>query len=295
MTAEFDTALDELRHEHASVVRDQASACASLPLNELLSVFAALARSTTPAEVLTNLLKGIGREFPRVALFDVRGNRLEGVQQTGFDIGSDISKVTMPLSGDSLVSRAVSSGALESLLPGAQGAPEPGTPFGGTPVSAVAIPIVMHGSTIAVIYADDADAPEFATAVPQTRVKFVELLHQHALLVLLKVWSEVKAASELRDYARTLIGEIEQAHAEWVDAAKNPLERHHDLKVMIARARLMYVQRMSPSAPPDASALDQQLAAVAAAHVSSVFGQDLSVVLGSAGRTPRASVLTMRR
>ena len=192
MTTDFEHALDDLRQEHATVIGEQAVAYASLPLDELLTVFKALGRSTTPSQVLMNLVNGLAREFSRVALFELRGNRLKGAQQVGFDFENDISKVIVPLSVDSLLSRAVNSGRLESFLLGLHGEAGASIPFSGTPTCALAIPIVLPGATVAVIYADDSDKPEFATAAPQARIKFAELLQQHALLVLLRVCVEQK-------------------------------------------------------------------------------------------------------
>src|SRR5947209_7548422 len=85
MSAQFERTLDELRHEHAATIREQALSCITLPLDELLTVFNAAERSTTLAEALTALFEGLVREFSRVALFAVRSGRLEGVQQSGFD------------------------------------------------------------------------------------------------------------------------------------------------------------------------------------------------------------------
>src|SRR5262245_44009098 len=81
---QFERTLEEMRDEHANTIREQALSCITLPLDELLTVFNALERSTTMAEALTALFEGLGREFSRVALFAVRASRLEGVQQAGF-------------------------------------------------------------------------------------------------------------------------------------------------------------------------------------------------------------------
>jgi len=113
MSAQFERTLDELRHEHATTIREQALSCITLPLDELLTVFNALERSTTLAEALTALFDGLVREFSRVALFAVRAGRLEGVQQSGFDFEQDISKVVMPIATDSLLGRAVASVRIE--------------------------------------------------------------------------------------------------------------------------------------------------------------------------------------
>jgi hypothetical protein len=188
MSAQFERTLDELRHEHAATIREQALSCITLPLDELLTVFNAAERSTTLAEAL---FEGLVREFSRVALFAVRAGRLEGVQQSGFDFEHDISKVVIPLSSDSLIGRCVSSMRLEGSLAGVSNG-STGMPFGGEPGCAVALPILIQGVVAAVIYADDSDRIEFASTAPQALVKFAELLLMHATLVLFRISAEQK-------------------------------------------------------------------------------------------------------
>jgi len=197
MQAHFERTLDELRQEHASTIREQALSCITLPLDELLTVFNALERSTTMAEALTALFDGLVREFSRVALFAVRQGRLEGVQQTGFEFEQDISKVAIPLNTESLLGRCVSSCRIEGTLAGV-GSSATGMPFGGEPGCAVALPILINGSVAAVIYADDSDRLEFASTAPQALVKFAELLLMHATLVLFRISAEQQHQRTLR-------------------------------------------------------------------------------------------------
>jgi len=189
VSAQFERTLDELRHEHASTIREQALSCITLPLDELLTVFNALERSTTLAEALTALFDGLVREFSRVALFAVRSGRLEGVQQSGFEFEQDISKIVIPLSNDTLLGRSVSSSRIEGSLAGVSSG-STGMPFGGEPGCAVALPISIQGVVAAVIYADDSDRLEFASTAPQALVKFAELLLMHATLVLFRISAE---------------------------------------------------------------------------------------------------------
>jgi hypothetical protein len=185
-SARFERTLDELRLEHAATIREHSLSCITLPLDELLTVFHALERSTTVAEALTSLVDGLVREFSRVALFAVRQGRLEGVRQSGFELERDISDVVLPLSSDSLAGRAAVSGCIEGSFAGA--GPHPaGMPFGGEPGCAVALPVVVGRAVAAVVYADDSDRLEFASTAPQALVKFAELLLMHATLVLVRV------------------------------------------------------------------------------------------------------------
>src|SRR5215831_15157263 len=159
----FEETLDELRQEHTETIREQALSCMMLPLDELLTVYTVLERSTTLADALTGLFNGLIREF---------------------------SRVTVPLTPDSLLGRAVASKRLESMLltPGDSSAT--GVPFGGSPCCAVALPITVRGTIVAVIYADDSDRLEFGSTSPPALIKFAELLLMYSLLVFVRISSD---------------------------------------------------------------------------------------------------------
>jgi len=190
-SAHFEETLDELRQEHSATIREQALSCMMLPLDELLTVYNTLERSKTLADALTGLFNGLIREFSRVALFAVRSNRLEGVQQRGFEFENDISRVTVPLTSESLLGRAVGSGRIESMFfAGSTDTSATGVPFGGSPTCAVALPITVRGSIVAVIYADDSDRLEFGSTSPQALIKFAELLLMYSLLLFVRIAGE---------------------------------------------------------------------------------------------------------
>jgi hypothetical protein len=295
MTADFERALDELHREHATVVAEQAVACTSLPLDELLTVFTALRKAATVPELLTTLVHGLAREFSRVALFDVDGNRLVGAEQVGFAPEGDISTVSIPLSVDSLLTRAVSTGRLETIIMGLRHESGTSLPFGGTPACAVAIPIIVQGTTVGVIYADDSDHPEFATAAPHSRAKFAELLQQHALLVLVSIWVEQKGVAELREFAKKLVVNLEYTYQIEAEAGRNRLQCQLRLKDDVESARKRYAERAAREDRHAGTLLEEHLAAAANAHKDSAFGQDLAAVLGEANRGSRANVVSMYR
>ncbi|MGH9141910.1 MAG: hypothetical protein ACRD2I_12325 [Vicinamibacterales bacterium] len=183
LTRQFDVALEELRDEHVSTLKQQAVARTVLPLDELLSVFGSLASASTPSAVLTNVVSGLGREFSRVALFRVRGGRLECVSHVGFEFEGDVAKIVIPTTVDSLMTRAVNSKRTQTFISGSSD--EPCTvPFGGTPACAVALPLISGDAPVAVVYADDSDQLEFGSVPAELLVKFAELVWQHAILVL---------------------------------------------------------------------------------------------------------------
>jgi hypothetical protein len=307
MATEFESTLDELRREHAAVIGEQAATYTSLPLDELLTVFNALAKATTVSEVLTALVNGIAREFSRVALFDVHGSGLKGTRQVGFDFQSDISKVVIPLSADSLLTRAVKSGRVEGFFAAPHSEPGSIIPFGGTPACALAIPIVVQRTTVAMIYADDSDRVEFAGGAPQLRAKFAELLQQHALLVLVRIWvdqasrtqveqkwraeaapkqqqaakAEQRTRAELREFAIRLADQLETDYTADAEVGRNRLHCQQRLKVGLERSRRLYAQQIGQKDPSAAALLDEHLAAVARARSETSFGRDLAALLAS--------------
>src|SRR5262249_50965464 len=167
-------ALEREQEQHLATIRDLEARAAHHPdhvetevvshngdgigvLEGLLGAFEALSAATTISDVLATLSEQLAAEFPRVALFRVKGNRLEGAHQIGFDLTNDIGKVVIPLAMDSAVSRAVTSGMTERLSGDALGAS--GLPFGGSPTFGVAMPIVVDGETTALVYVDDFAEP----------------------------------------------------------------------------------------------------------------------------------------
>jgi hypothetical protein len=278
LTGEFDRALEEMRREHMAVLAEQSAASIALPLDELLTVFNAMKKAETGPELLGALLTGLAREFSRVALFHVDGTRLLAAERLGFDETSTSKPIRLP--ANSILTRAVSTGQLECVMPSLRGEPNTSLPFGGTPACALAIPIVVQNATAAVVYADDSDHVEFATSAPHVRLKFAEILQQYALLVLLRISVERKSTDGLRGFAATLVAELEYAYTVEAEAGRNRLECQQRLKDSLQNARKKFADRAAGDA--DAAGLfDEQLAATMTAKRESAFGRDLAALLGT--------------
>ena len=278
LTGEFDRALEEIRREHAAALAEHSAASLALPLDELLTVFNAMKKAETGPDLITALLNGLCREFSRIALFHVDGTRLIAAQRLGFQDTDTSRPIRLP--ADSILTRAVSTGQLESVMPGLRGEPDASLPFGGTPGCALAIPIVIQGTTAAVIYADDSDPVEFASAAPQVRVKFAELLQQYALLVLVRISVEQKTTQDLRGFAAALVAELEYTYTVEAEAGRNRLECQGRLKDALLNARKKFADRAAGDSQA-AGLFDDQLAATLNAKKESAFGRDLAALLGS--------------
>src|SRR5262249_1584949 len=189
-------------------------------LDESVDAVDGLAAATTVAELLAGLVNRLSGQFSRVALFRVKGNRLEGEYQAGFDQTTDVSKLVIPMSMDSMLTRVVSVGAAETLG-GDQLTSRGGTPFGGTPAVAVALPIVLLGETLGVVYADHQAANP---SQEMASLAFAKLLIGQSVVLLTRHTHELKTLAEMREYAIMLLQEAEHMYAADAEADKTAAE-----------------------------------------------------------------------
>ena len=180
----------------------------SLSVDRLLTGFEQLAAASTTQDILAALASALASDFSRVALFSVKGKRLEGVLQIGFESTSDISKIVIPLTPTSLLAKAMLSDRVEAFPADELDASVRG-PFGGTPEYVLALPIAVHGETLAVVYADDSGQSKAECARPSDRAKFAELLRRYAIPCLAKHAPKAERPEELSTYAKLLLDEVE--------------------------------------------------------------------------------------
>ena len=242
-----------------------------------------MASARTSADLLSELVKRLSLQFSRVALFRVKGQGLEGELQVGFE-DTDITKLVLPFTVDSLLTRALNSGAVESIT-GSDLAKRLGTPFGGTPTSAVTLPIVMQGTTVAILYADDADMPDYARgpAVHESSVAFAKLLVGEAALLMMCHTHELKMLAELRQYASTLLQEAKEMYLADAEAGKPATLLRSRLKDNLECASQLYTYRAAMEGMAAAALLDEQIAAEVAG--TSQFARDLAEAVRSRAET----------
>jgi hypothetical protein len=262
-------------------------------LNGLLTVFSALERAGTLPELLASVTEGLTHEFSRVAVIEIRGNRLHSGRHVGFD--RDLSADAIAQCADSLLARAFTSGQLETLLTTTDADPATVLPFGGTPGCAIAMPLAVDGETVALIYADDSEAPEFEGTAPHARMKYAELLRQHARLVLYRIFVEQRTVAELRGFAAMLVEELAFSHGQDVSAGLSSLECQHRLRTGLELSRGIYGQRVAGAPSAAAAFFNEELAARAEAATDSAFQRDLSGILGPTALPSRGRVVSMRR
>lgn len=239
-------------------------------LERLLTVFDGIDRGATFDDVLLALAGALKTDFPRVAVFTIASNKLEGTHQIGFD--EDISKVLSPLSANPSFVHALTVDRAEAPA-GAPGTDALRKQFGGSPDAALILPVKIHGEALAVLYADTEGRDEGSLA---PTVEFAELVRRHAVPRLEQLRADLKVIAELRAYALLLIDEVEYMHAADVSAGKKDAEIRQGLDTNVQCARQMFAQRAAHEGPVAALLLEDQLGAVAADKGTTRFGKDLA-------------------
>ena len=279
--AEANARATAWRAEQGRAIRDQALALVSRTLDRLVAVSAAFATVSTEDDVLAAVVEALATEFPRVALFKAALNRLDAVQHVGFDFPDDYAHLVIPSAIAAVLDRAVTSGQIE-LLPADAIPSTAGTPFGGTPACALALPIDLEGDVCAVLYADDSGHPLQAFATTDLRRTFALLLRQLAAPLVLRLPAQTKAIAELREYAAHLVAELENMYAADAAAHRKGQELRRRLQDNLECARGIYAQRVSSEAPAAAALLEEELALAASVAHATPFGRDLTALLGAA-------------
>jgi chromosome segregation ATPase len=262
----------------ASMLRSDVERLGSL-LDAAVQATDDLAGANSMAELLDATVRQLSVHFSRVALFRVKGNRLEGEHQIGFDQATDMSKLVIPLNMDSLLTRAATSRKAESLS-GSELADGRLVPFGSQAAAAIAIPMILQDETLAVIYAEESDATgtESGRIIHQSRMRFATFLIRHSAALMMRLTQELKALSELRDYAALLLKEAEEMHTADSDGGRDEDEIRRRLKDNLDCARQLFVQRAAMDGPAAAGLLDEQIAD--AVEAQTAFGRDLAAVVG---------------
>jgi chromosome segregation ATPase len=279
------------REMAAGVEVELAAARAELELlrtdvDRLSSIFDASSQSVdelssmaTIADLLASLVRQLSVEFTRVALFRVKGNRLEGEHQVGFDDTTDVTKLVLPLGVDSLITRAASSGIVEQIR-GAELDDSSRAPFGGTPTLAVALPVSLHGETFAVVYADS-DLQNRESAGCAASAAYARLMVRAAGVLLTRLSQELKTLNELRDYAVMLLQEAQEMHSADQQAGRSEEERRSRLRDTVDCARQLYAQRSELEGPGAATLLDDRILSTIQADPATDFSRDLAAIVGA--------------
>jgi len=134
-------------------------------LQVLKDAIDSIARRESQREILASLIDAAAAIYPRAAVFILKSGTLSGWGGLGFlgegGIHSEqIARVALGVSGDHLLARAVAAGA--AARAGVQGAGKEllGALGGVMPGDACAVPVLVRGRPVAVLYGDTGSSPE---------------------------------------------------------------------------------------------------------------------------------------
>ncbi len=265
-TAETAAAKSDAARASATAARTADAPASAVATDRLLEGLRAIDRAQALTQVLEALLKESSRSAPRVMAFLVSGDRLRGWKAAGFD-ALDPQRIDNPIAGTGLLTVAATTG--ESVRSDAD---HPAPSFVSLPFdrTAIAVPLVVGGHTVAVLYADNAGrAPDQTAGFAET----VEILARHAAAALslvtalrtLQTLTRGDAEGSDADdhgakrYARLLVSEIKLYNEGAVRVGRQRRDLLQRLGPEIERARRLYEERIPAGVPSRATYFQQEL------------------------------------
>lgn len=248
-------------------------------VERLLGAMQAIGRGRSLSDTLNSLIDASATFAPRVALFVVKGTELRGWRAAGFETAT----AALALGADDRANRGLLDRALESGS-ATTTASEAAPAFAHLAEnrSGLAVPIVVGGRGVAVLYADDASVedPDAPSAWPEA----IQLLASHASACVAQITAvrttqalqqQLSAAghsrmaatagpateddSSARRYARLLVSEIKLYNEAAVRAGREKRDLLTRLQPEIERARRLYEERVSPAVGERSTYFQQEL------------------------------------
>jgi len=156
-----------------AAIRAEVGSAAQAGIERLIDGVRALDRANTLAETLEMLASCAGREAARVGVLLVRGNRLQAFRFIGFET----AEREFPLDEGSVLAQAIRSRAAATTEAGGASEP-PGFAALDSAHACFAVPLVLAGQVVAVLYADQQGSSQATTTGSWPEA--LELLTRHA-------------------------------------------------------------------------------------------------------------------
>jgi len=268
-------------------------------VEHLLAVVRRLDAGESLTDILTTLADGAAAEAPRVAILTLHGNRVRGWRFIGFT--PDPGDVDLDAHQAGVIGRALRDGQSAFAEPAAPGQTQPPGPgFADLPAdrSGLAVPLIVGGSAVAVVYADDASEAQQMKPAPWPEA--VELLARHAA-VRLENLTAVRTAQAFgmnsrprestpdaaaaaggspdddeggaRRYARLLVSEIKLYNESAIRVGRQKRDLFERLRAEIDRARRLYEERVPPAVRARRGYFDEELVQTLADGDASLLGR----------------------
>ncbi len=301
-------------HERAAVaaarVTEREDALAGI--SRLLDSVRRLDDAASLSDLLNVLTDAAAQEAPRVAVLIVKADRVHGWNVRGFGAQDDQPKaVDLALADAGVVGQAVGTARPATTRDGEMAAAGPG--FAPIPPDrmGLAVPLLVGGRVVAVLYADSVGPEGHEPTVPNGWPELVEVLARHAARCLESLTVQraskppaARAAApsdgrvdaspdeapqtghaqarhalaeddevSARRYARLLLSEIKLYHEPVVDEARRERRLLARLGPEIARARRLYEARIPSAVAARAALFEQELIGTLAGGDQSLLGQ----------------------
>ena len=211
----------------------------------LLDAIRAIDRARSLTEILDTLAACAGREANAAAVLLVRGPYIRCWRAIGFGaLDGAAGSIDVPFARAGIVARAAESNTIVTGAPAPSFAPDAKGP--------VAMPIAISGTVVAVVFADQATLQTLETIArhaaraleSMTAFKSARALAAGAVTVAGGRGEPVDEDTAAKRYARLLIAEIRLYHEAEVTAGRRERNLTSRLGGEIARARVLYEQRV---------------------------------------------------
>ena len=248
-------------------------------VQRILGAVHAMSTAGSLSDTLTALLSAASAEAPRAALLLVNGSTLQGWKSAGFT-GQSPASVQLSLDECPMFAEALRSGEPAAVEDGDASA-APAFAALAFHAEALALPIVLGGETVAMLYADSGE--DAGRDVPATWRETLQILSRHASACLAHL-TAVRTAQALRSgrartsaavfpgvesseddehgarrYARLLVSEIKLYNEPAVSIGRQNRDLLQRLRPEIERARRLYEERVPSAIHARGSYFQQEL------------------------------------
>jgi hypothetical protein len=286
----LERALADERESRTRAERERRTAAPSA--EQLLFALREIDAAGTVSETLAAMVRAAAAQAPRTALFIANGDHLDEWAVAGVP----------PLAHDAIRTEDAAAGVLGTAIRERATArnDDGGTPaFASLPHgrAAVAIPLLLDGDSIGVLYGDEGHGP--SSDAPWADVLDVVARHGAARLGYLTALRTAQAMRWLRErtdadgdaasavaalpspdeeeqaarrYARLLVSEIKLYNEAAVRTGREKHDLQQRLQTEIDRARRLYEERVSPLVPGRAQHFHQELVQTLAGGDASLLG-----------------------
>ncbi len=245
-----------------------------------------LGRARSLGETLDTLASAAAREAPRVAVLTIRGGRAHGWRFIGFGALDEAPPANLEFDDAGIIATAARNNVV------AVGQPSPAFAGLEPDVASMAVPLALGGDVVGILYAD----AESATPESRLNAGAIEILARYAARGI-EAMTAFKVARSLtiptpspeppaprvdkdddedvagaRRYARLLVSEIKLYHEDSIAAGRRDRDLGNRLGGEIARARVLYEQRVPPHVRARAPFFDDELVRTLADGDASLLG-----------------------